>query len=466
MSILTEDSNDTIAAIATPPGRGGIGIIRLSGPKALEIGQFLSNKELTPRYAHFSQFKLNNQFIDEGLVLFFPGPNSFTGEDVIELQGHGGPVVQKMLIEACLELGARMANPGEFSQRGFLNDRMDLAQAEAIADLIGAGTEAGVRAANRSLQGVFSNSINLLQEKLTHIRVFIEAAIDFPEEEIDFIGESDILDQITSAQEKIETLLKEAKRGVLIQEGARIAIIGRPNAGKSSLLNQLARKDIAIVTDIAGTTRDAIEQQIDLDGLPVTFVDTAGLNDSPDQVEKIGIEKTKLSAEDADIILFVFDVSLHPELLNQNISDPEILRQADTLGSYLGKYAGILETDRPIIYVANKVDLVEKPALDDSICGVSATKEQGIIELILKIKNQLNLDEREPEFSARTRHVDALQLCLRQTEEALVNYNSHQSAELLAEDLRHSQKHLSEITGDLSADDLLGEIFSSFCIGK
>lgn len=452
-------SEDTIAAIATPPGRGGIGIIRLSGPKALEIGQALSDKTLKARYASFAQFKLQDQLIDEGLVLFFPGPHSFTGEDVIELQGHGGPVVQKMLIEACLTLGARMANPGEFSQRGFLNDRMDLAQAEAIADLIDAGTEAGVRAANRSLQGVFSNSVNRLQEALTDIRVFIEAAIDFPEEEIDFIGESDILEQIASAKSQIEDLLVEAKRGVLLQEGARIAIIGRPNAGKSSLLNQLARKEIAIVTEIAGTTRDAIEQHIDLDGIPVTFVDTAGLNDSPDQVEKIGIERTKLKAEDADIILFVFDASVHAQQPDGNLS-----------ASILGDYKHILDSHaqkhRPVIYVANKMDLIEVPPFDPSICCISATKEQGITKLIERIKNQLNVNEKEPEFSARARHVDALQQCLNQTEDALLNYNQHQNAELLAEDLRHSQKHLSNITGDLSADDLLGEIFSNFCIGK
>jgi len=455
-------SEDTIAAIATPPGRGGIGIIRLSGSKALEIGETLSNKNLTPRYAHFAQFKLSEQFIDEGLILFFPAPNSFTGEDVIELQGHGGPVVQKMLMEACLKLGARMAAPGEFSQRGFLNDRMDLAQAEAIADLIDAGTEAGVRAANRSLQGVFSKSIDNLQEKLTHIRVFIEAAIDFPEEEIDFIGESDILEQILSAQKSIENLLEEARHGVLVQEGARIAIIGRPNAGKSSLLNLLARKEIAIVTDIAGTTRDAIEQHIDLDGIPVTFVDTAGLNDAPDQVEKIGIERTKLKAEDADIILFVFDACAHSELLRKDLSVSGFLDTSEILGSY----ESILATERPVIYVANKIDLIEKPVFDKSICCISATQEQGLTELIQAIKSHLNLSEREPQFSARARHVNALQQCLKQTKDALISYNSHQNAELLAEDLRHSQKYLSDITGDLSADDLLGEIFSSFCIGK
>lgn len=456
---MNDLTNSTIAAIATPPGRGGIGIIRLSGSKSKQIAEELSRKELKPRYAHFAQFKNNERFIDEGLAIFFPTPNSFTGEDVVELQGHGGPVVQKMLLEACLELGARMAIQGEFSQRAFLNDRMDLAQAEAIADLIDAGTEAGVRAANRSLQGIFSNEVNQLQELLTHIRIFIEAAIDFPEEEIDFIGESDILQRIQAAKTQLEQLLEEAKRGVLISEGARIAIIGRPNAGKSSLLNLLARKEVAIVTDIAGTTRDAIEQQIDLDGFPVTFVDTAGLNDDPDQVEKIGIQRSIEKAKDADIILFVFDANQYKKgaKTDQKISD------------ILGDYSEVLNTNRPVIYVANKIDLVateNNQPLNDTSIQISATKATGIDSLTKSIKEQLNLNEREPQFSARTRHVEALQQCLSKIDEGLSQYDQHQTAELLAEDLRLAQQELSAITGDMSADDLLGEIFSSFCIGK
>lgn len=453
---------DTIVAIATPPGRGGIGIIRLSGSRARAIAEHLTGKTLKPRYAHFTQFTLDKALIDEGLVLFFPGPQSFTGEDVVELQGHGGPVVQNMLISACLKLGAQMAQPGEFSQRAFLNDRMDLAQAEAVADLIDAGTEAGVRAANRSLQGVFSNQVNQLQQDLTQIRVFIESAIDFPEEEIDFIAESDILEQIHRARNSIDDLLQEAKRGVLYQEGARIAIIGRPNAGKSSLLNLLARKEVAIVTDIAGTTRDAIEQRINLDGIPATFVDTAGLNDTPDQVEKIGIERTIRNAEDADMILFVFDASHHTDQLTSKN------QQGSTFYTdILGDYASILNTHQPVIYVANKVDLLSTQKIDHpQLISLSTTQELGVSELIFSIKRQLQSTESEPQFSARTRHVHALQQCLKQTEEALDQYNQHQNAELLAEDLRYSQKYLSEITGDFSADDLLGEIFSTFCIGK
>ena len=455
-SLNQRHSTETIAAIATPHGRGGIGIIRLSGPAALNIGQALSLKTLKARCAHFAQFKLKDQVIDEGLILYFPAPKSFTGEDVIELQGHGGPVVQKMLLKACLDLGARMAEPGEFSLRGFLNDRMDLSQTEAIADLIDAGTEAGVRAANRSLQGVFSKSIHLLQKDLTRIRVFIEAAIDFPEEEIDFMGESDLLGQIASVNSRIQELLKEARRGVMVQEGVRIAIIGRPNAGKSSLLNQLARREVAIVTGIAGTTRDAIEQHVDLGGIPVTFIDTAGLNDAPDEVEKIGMEHTRLKAEDADIILFVFDASENAEGSAQRAR-----------AKIPDNYADILNSGKPVIYAANKIDLLSNPKnFSKSISCISATLGQGIAELVQTIKTSLNLDEREPPFSARTRHVNALQQCSAQTEDALVNYNAHQNAELLAEDLRQGQKHLGDITGDCSADDLLGEIFANFCIGK
>lgn len=447
------NTDNTIAAIATPPGRGGIGIIRLSGDKAKKIGEQLSGLAFKPRYAHYARFHLEDAFIDEGLVLFFPGPNSFTGEDVVELQGHGGPQVQKMLLDACLSLGARLANPGEFSQRAFLNDRMDLTQAEAIADLIDAGTETAVRTANRSLQGVFSEKINELQEQLTHIRVFIEAAIDFPEEEIDFIGESDILDQINAAQNSLQELLIEARQGQLIREGARIAIIGRPNAGKSSLINQLARQEVAIVTDIAGTTRDTLEASIDLKGIPVTFIDTAGLNQDPDQVEKIGIERTFAKADDADILLFVFDA---------------VTDTGDNLKTILGEYADILDTDKPIIYLANKTDLnsIKTDVKNKSVLAVSAKTGEGIDQLIDQIKTALDLTEQEPSFSARTRHVQSLNACLEQIKEAVTTFNTHKTAELLAEDMRQAQKYLSEITGDFRADDLLGEIFSNFCIGK
>jgi len=456
MSISTFKEHDTIAAVATAPGRGGIGIIRLSGKNSLAIAENLSDKKLKPRFAHFCQFRFNDELIDEGLAIYFSAPNSFTGEDVVELQIHGGPLVLRLLLEACLNLGARQAQAGEFSQRAFLNDKLDLIQVEAIADLIDAGTTAGVRAANQSLQGVFSQQVNSLQDQLNEIRIYIEAAIDFPEEEIDFIADSDILDRINKTSLAIEELLEEAKRGVLIKEGARIAIIGRPNAGKSSLLNLLARQDVVIVSDIAGTTRDSIEQQIEVGGAPVTFIDTAGLNDQPDQIEKIGIERTLSKANDADILLFLFDASVH---------------SGDRLKNILGDYTSILKTEKPVLFVANKSDLSgsDLSAIElsgQNLVSVSAKTGEGLGTLLDEITHLLNLDEREPQFSARTRHVQALTQCKDAINSGLSAYDNHRSGELLAEDLRIAQEHLSQITGNLSADDLLGKIFSSFCIGK
>ncbi|MEQ9021660.1 MAG: tRNA uridine-5-carboxymethylaminomethyl(34) synthesis GTPase MnmE [Pseudomonadales bacterium] len=456
MPISTLQEQDTIAAIATAPGRGGIGIIRLSGKNSLAIAEKLSGQKMRPRFAHFCRFLSQDELIDEGLAIYFSMPNSFTGEDVVELQIHGGPLVLRLLLEACLRLGARQALPGEFSQRAFLNDKLDLTQVEAIADLIDAGTTAGVRAANQSLQGVFSQQVNALQDQLNEIRIYVEAAIDFPEEEIDFIADSDILERIRKTSLAIEELLEEAQRGLLIREGARIAIIGRPNAGKSSLLNLLARQDVAIVSDIAGTTRDSIEQQIEVGGAPVTFIDTAGLNDKPDQIEKIGIDRALSKANDADILLFLFDASIHSGAPLKNI---------------LGDYTSILETDKPVLFVANKSDL---PGSDLStisltnqkLVSVSAKTGEGLGGLLGEITHLLNLDEREPRFSARTRHVHALTQCKDAISSGLSAYDNHHSGELLAEDLRVAQNHLSQITGNLSADELLGKIFAGFCIGK
>jgi tRNA modification GTPase len=456
MSSTSLKDHDTIAAIATAAGRGGIGIIRLSGELSLSIAEKLASKKLKPRFAHFCQFKNENGFLDEGLAIYFPAPNSFTGEDVVELQIHGGPLVLQLTLEACLYLNARQALPGEFSQRAFLNDKLDLTQVEAIADLINAGTKAGVRAANRSMQGIFSQKVHALQEQINQIRIFIEAAIDFPEEEIDFIADSDIIDQIINARSALQELLDEAQRGLLLKEGARIAIVGRPNAGKSSLLNLLARQEVAIVSDIAGTTRDSIEQPIDIGGAPVTFIDTAGLNDQPGQIEKIGIDRTLIKAKDADILLFIFDAS---KLSSVSISD------------ILGDFSDILNTDKPILFVANKSDLLEKHHGSTAIEGqiivnLSVKTSEGLDDLIQSITRLLNLDEREPQFSARIRHTQALTKCLEMIETGLSGFEEHKSGELLAEDLRLSQLYLSEITGDLSADDLLGKIFSGFCIGK
>ncbi len=450
---MLQHRENTIAAIATPPGRGGIGIVRISGAQAQHIGMTLSGLDLLPRHAHFARFLHREQFIDEGLILFFPGPESFTGESVVELQGHGGPIVQKMLLEACLDLGARHADPGEFSARAFVNGRLDLSQAEAIADLIDAGTEAAARAAGRSLQGAFSTHIHELREQLIRCRVFIESAIDFPEEDIDFINESNILDQVRNVRSQLERLLNEAQRGHLIQEGAKLAIIGKPNAGKSSLLNYLAKNDAAIVTDVAGTTRDSLEIQVELDGLLLTLIDTAGLNDVPDQIEKIGIERGLQKARNADVLLFVFDASL----------DQDPMSVPDDV-------SGILDTLKPCIYLANKMDLVDGPpqpmpqAID--AIEISTKTGMGMDELLQAIKIRLHMEEREPEFSARARHIDALRGCLEKINQGLETMSRSGASELLAEDLRASQNFLGLITGEFSADDLLGEIFSSFCIGK
>ena len=379
---------------------------------------------------------------------------------MVELQGHSGPVVQRMLLEACLQHGAQIARPGEFSQRAFLNDRMDLTQAEAIADLIDAGTEAAVRAANRSLEGVFSRRIHELQESLTHIRIFVEAALDFPDEDLDFIANSDIPEQLQKTLEQTQLLVAEARRGCLVREGVRIAIVGRPNAGKSSLLNQLAQRDIAIVTDIAGTTRDTIEQSVDISGVPVTLVDTAGLNDQPDTIEQLGIERTIRSAENADILIFLYE-----------ISEAKVNKVSQILGDYTNVIESANQTNRPVIYVANKVDLnptaslAQFPGCSPTL-GLSATLGTGIPELLGTIKSVLELDSREPEFSARSRQLQSLKAAQQALETGQSGFDQHQSPELLAEDLRLCQKYLSEITGSHTADDLLGDIFSSFCIGK
>lgn len=446
---------DTIAAIATAPGKGGVGIIRLSGKDALNIANNICHRPLEPKQAAFRVFSARDAKIDEGIALYFPGPKSFTGEDVVELQAHGGPVVLKMLVEACVEFGARPARPGEFSERAFLNDRMDLTQAEAIADLIDAGTQTAARAASRSLDGAFSKKVNALQEKLTELRVFVESAIDFPEEEIDFLQDEELGQRITEFQKMMSATIKEARRGALVNEGAKIAIVGRPNAGKSSLMNSLARRDIAIVTEIAGTTRDSIEQQIEISGIPVTLVDTAGLNDSPDQVEKIGIERSRFQAKDADLLVVLFD--------SQN-SMPE---SAEKL---LGQYADVITDNKPTLYVGNKIDLsgwTSGPQSDNhEILGISARTGEGIQALIQSIKTCLDLGSEEPAYSARSRHITSLRKSSVELNQAIERFNSHVSGELFAEDLRIVQLELSEITGSLTADDLLGEIFSNFCIGK
>ena len=442
---------DTICAIATAAGTGGLGIVRVSGPDAPRVSRELTGRLPEARFAALSDFKDNlGRVIDTGIVLYFPAPNSFTGEHVLELQGHGGSFILQQVLQRVLELGVRMARPGEFSERAFLNDKLDLVQAEAIADLIESGSDAAARAAQRSLQGVFSSRIHDLQQELTSIRVFVEAAIDFPDEEIDFLAESDILERVAEAVAHLNGLLAEARQGRLLRDGIVLAITGRPNAGKSSLLNALSGQESAIVTDIPGTTRDVLREQIDLDGIPVHVADTAGIRETSDVIEAEGVRRARQALASADIVLVVMD---------STVSDV----RDDSLFSEIPE--GVNS-----IAVFNKVDLVSaEPGAetDEGVVWLSAKTGQGMDELRSRIREAVGAaDQLEGSFSARQRHVDALNRTaehLKGGTEAMVNL---QAGELLAEELRLAQQALGEITGELLPDDLLGEIFSSFCIGK
>jgi tRNA modification GTPase len=446
----------TIAAIATPPGRGGVGVIRLSGPKSYAIAEALTQKQLPKsRFAGFRQFyEASGEVMDEGLVICFPNPNSFTGEDVVELQGHGGPVIQNALLARLLELGATAAKAGEFSMRAFENGKLDLVQAEAIADLIDATSQAAARSAVRSLQGAFSTKVNTVLEKLIHLRLHVEAAIDFPEEEIDFLADGKILALLDDVASSVTAVQQSARQGQLLREGLQVVIAGKPNAGKSSLLNALAGIERAIVTDIAGTTRDVLHEKITLNGLPITLTDTAGLRETGDVVEKEGIRRAIKEIEQADLLLLVYDLSQG--------EDPLQLAQE--------YFADHLEPKR-LMLIGNKADLTGAEAVIGDYQGfrhitVSAKQETGVQSLIDAITAHAGFQPEEDTFIARTRHLDAMkrtQYYLAEAREQLVDYHA---GELVAESLRLAQNALGEITGDFSADDLLGKIFGSFCIGK
>lgn len=446
----------TIAAIATPPGRGGVGVIRLSGPKAYAIAEALTLKTLpSARFAGFRHFYDDqNEIMDEGLVICFPNPHSFTGEDVVELQGHGGPVIQNALLARLLEMGATAAKAGEFSMRAFENGKMDLVQAEAIADLIDASSQAAARSAVRSLQGAFSSKVNTVLEKLVHLRLHVEAAIDFPEEEIDFLADGKILALLEEVQSSVGSVQQSARQGQLLREGLQVVIAGKPNAGKSSLLNALAGVERAIVTDVAGTTRDVLHEKITLNGMPMTLTDTAGLRETGDIVEKEGIRRAIKEIENADLLLLVYDLSKG--------EDPLLLAQ-----NYFAEH---IEPKR-LMLIANKCDLTDQPAILSDLNGfrhitVSAKQETSVQALVDAITAHAGFQPEEDSFIARTRHLDAMkrtQQYLAEAHEQLVVY---QAGELVAESLRLAQNALGEITGDFSADDLLGEIFGSFCIGK
>jgi tRNA modification GTPase len=445
-------TTDTIVAIATPPGRGGVGIVRISGPTAYSIALNLNgNIPIKPRFAQFcSLYKSTNELIDQGLMIFFKAPNSFTGEDVIEIQAHGSPIVLDLLIRESIKLGARIARPGEFSERAFLNDKIDLAQAEAIADLIQASSETAAAMALRSLKGEFSQKINDLNADIIYLRMFVEAAIDFPEEEIDFLNDGKVSNLLQSIINKLDHILSQANQGVLMQEGLSIVIAGRPNAGKSTLINRLAGREVAIVTDIAGTTRDVMREQILLDDIPLHIIDTAGLRDSHDLVEKEGIKRAWKEIKTADCILLLFDAN-YPE------------HQAELIQEFKNK----LDKKIPIISVVNKIDLTAPQfRKDKQTVFISAKTGAGLNELKSLIKNIVGYQPAEGQFIARRRHIEALQLAMKFLKAGESQLTTQKAGELLAEDLRLSHQALCEITGEFTTDDLLGNIFSSFCIGK
>jgi tRNA modification GTPase len=441
--------------VATPPGVGGIGIVRLSGPLVPDIARAMTGGLPAPRHAALAEFRdAAGEVIDAGIALYFPGPHSFTGEDVLELQGHGGQFVLQRLQQRALELGARSARPGEFSERAFLNDKLDLVQAEAIADLIESGTEAAARAAQRSLQGVFSKRIAELQQELTSLRVFVEAAIDFPDEEIDFLAESDVNRRVAAVVGTLRGLLRDARQGRLLRDGIVLAIVGEPNVGKSSLLNALSGQDSAIVTEIPGTTRDVLRESIDLDGIPVHIADTAGIRETADRIEAEGVRRARQALETADIVLLLEDISRGEGAAGMDIELPP----------------GVA-----CLRVANKTDLLAPAQLRELRAAggpdrlwISAKTGAGLERLRARIRAAAGAGERIAggTFSARQRHVDALRRVDGHLQAGQRVMQEQQAGELLAEELRLAQQALGEITGELLPDDLLGEIFASFCIGK
>lgn len=450
---------ETIAAIATAPGRGGVGIIRLSGCNALAIGEAITGQPLSPRYAHYRDFI--DEFggiLDSGIALYFPAPHSFTGEDVVELQAHGGPVILDIILKTIFVHQCRPARPGEFSERAFLNDKLDLAQAEAIADLINSTTEASARNATASLQGAFSREIHRLVEAVIALRVYVEAAIDFPEEEIDFLADGKVLAQLDALLAQVDAIYREAKQGTLVQEGMKLVIAGKPNAGKSSLLNQLAGHESAIVTPIEGTTRDVLREHIQIDGMPLHIVDTAGLRESADVIEQEGIRRAWQEMETADRILLVVDATSSDVRLSANSLWPE-------LSSHALQHI-------PITLVHNKCDLAPKqPHLvslsDGDVIALSAKTGEGLDTLREHLKQSMGYNESSGgRFSARRRHLVSIEKARAALDMGKTQLLGNSAGELLAEDLRACQEALGEITGTFSSDDLLGEIFSSFCIGK
>jgi tRNA modification GTPase len=451
---------ETIVAIATASGRGGLGIIRLSGDKALSIATSITGIQLAPRHAHLCSFHDNaGRALDSGICLFFPGPHSFTGEDVVELQAHGGPIILDLLLRETCKLGARQADPGEFSQRAYINNKIDLTQAEAIADLINSTTARAALNASRSLQGVFSQKIEELVAQVTLVRVYVEAAIDFPEEEIDFLKNSQLKEQLESIILEFDAVASAAKQGRLIQEGIKLVIAGKPNAGKSSLLNTLSGQDSAIVTAIEGTTRDVLREHIEIDGMPLYIIDTAGLRDSDNEIEREGIRRAWAEIESADHILLVVDGNI---LSNSDVDYARLWHENFQH----------LKREIPVTIVNNKCDLNDHhPEVlqqdDMTVIYLSAKTGAGVELLKQHLKTSMGYnDSGEGSFSARRRHLHSLEQAKNYLLNGQQQFLQAGAGELLAEDLRLCQNSLSNITGAISSDELLGAIFSSFCIGK
>ena len=444
------ETDDTIVAPATPPGVGGIGVLRISGERTEQIGRAMLGGLPRPREATFRTFRgADGRPIDQGIALYFPGPASFTGESVLELQGHGGQTLMSMLVDAAVAMGARRAEPGEFSKRAFLNGKLDLVQAEAIADLVSSGTAQAARAALAALNGQFSDAVNALTEQLTGLRTYVEAAIDFPEEEIDFLSDEQLAQRIADCGQSFENLLASASCGRVLRDGFRVVIVGRPNAGKSSLLNRLSGEDTAIVTEIAGTTRDVLRERINIDGLLVEFIDTAGIRDDPDRIEEEGIRRARAAIASADAILWIQDATDQAEATH----DEEIPD-------------GI-----PLTVVRNKIDLTGDSAgirhLDEPVIMISAATGDGIDALRSHVRELAGVgDLGEGAFTARRRHVDALEAAATHYAAGRRALENQRAGELLAEELRLAQQKLGEITGAVTPDELLGRIFSEFCIGK
>jgi tRNA modification GTPase len=446
---------DTIVACATPPGRGGVAVVRVSGPKSPEIAATLLGDLPAPRQAKLAPFlDARGDTLDVGIALFFPAPHSYTGEHVLELQGHGGPVIIESLIARVVALGARRAQPGEFTQRAYLNDKIDLAQAEAVADLIDAGSREAARAAMRSLQGEFSAMVEGLTEAVIDLRTYVEAAIDFPEEEVDFLADSELTERLERVRGHFAAITASARQGQLLREGMTVVLAGRPNVGKSSLLNRLAGHEAAIVTPIPGTTRDVVREHLSIDGMPLHVLDTAGLREAQDAVEQEGVRRAHAEIAKADRVLFVIDSAADPDA-----------------AAFAAERAH-LPNDVPVTLVFNKVDLLGGMPLDNTVSGpprigVSALSGQGVDVLRAHLKQCMNFQTADGgSISARARHLEALRRAEAHVNEAARQLRERRAGELVAEDFRAAQRALDEITGEFTSDDLLGRIFGSFCIGK